>query len=325
MRNLLSIHDFSLLVEKTRQGRLRDILMRMANRRGAARRSWENVVSPIKHWWDIPEVMERWNTMISGAPRVDYLAHFLGARFAGGESRRALSLGCGTGHRELDLARSGAFERIDGVDRSRTRIAYSRQMAHDAGFDATIHYIAGDAMTVELAEDAYDLILCEQFLHHMPRLEAMLSRVRAFMKPDGFFIFNEFVGPSRFQWTARQLDAVNLMLGELPERYRVRWKSGTIKRKIHRPGELAMMLYDPTEAVKSAMIIPLIRDMFDIVEIKGYGGSVLQLLFSDIAANFRSRDPETQGYIRRCFEFEDGLLRRGEIAHDFAAGLCRRR
>ena len=85
-----------------------------------------------------------------------------------------------------------------------------------------------------------------------------------------------------------------------------------------------MMLHDPTEAVESSKIIPLVREMFETVEIKGYGGSVLQLLFSDIALNFRSKDSETQGYLKRCFAFEDDLLERGELAHDFAVGICKR-
>lgn len=323
--NLVNVHDFSLLVEKARQGRLREIVARAVNRRGASRRSWESVEGPLKNWWDIPEVMARWNEMVTGDSRVDYLARVLGERFAGARSMRALSLGCGTGHRELDLARSGVFDRIDAVDRSRSRIEYARRRAREAGLGDAIAYAVGDAESFESPEGAYDLVLCEQFLHHVARLEAMLARVRGLMKPGGLFLFNEFIGPSRFQWTGRQLDAVNDLLGELPERYRVRWKSGTVKRAVHRPGRLAMALHDPTEAVRSAEIVPLVREMFEIVEIRGYGGSVLQLLFSDIASNFLSKDPETREHLERCFAFEDGLLERGELPHDFAVGLCGRR
>ena len=57
------------------------------------------------------------------------------------------------------------------------------------------------------------------------------------------------------------------------------------------------------------------------VELKGCGGAVLQPLFSDIAFNFLSKDPETEGYLRRFFKLENSFLVRGEITHDFVVGV----
>ena len=86
-----------------------------------------------------------------------------------------------------------------------------------------------------------------------------------------------------------------------------------------------MILWDPSEAVESHRIIPLIREIFDIVEIKGYGGTVLHPLFSDIAQNFLSKDSETQHLLRMCFRVEDRLISSGELPSDFVVGICRRR
>jgi ubiquinone/menaquinone biosynthesis C-methylase UbiE len=318
--NLVNVHDASLLVEKARQGRLGEIARRIASR-GA---SWDHVAYPLRNWWDIPEVMERWNAMISGDPNVDYCAYFLGKHVRDAGALTALSLGSGTGNREIELARSGRFRRIDAVDRSRARIAYSRERAAEAGFSGTIDYIEADAARVALPEGSYDLVIAEQFLHHVSPLEGMLGRIRAFLKPEGFFMFNEYVGPSRFQWTEAQLAAVNELLARLPARYRVRWKSGSVKRRVHRPGRLAMMLYDPTEAVESSRIVALIGKTFDVVETKGYGGTVLQLLFSDIAANFLGGDPETKRLLAMCFAAEDELLRSLASQSDFLVGICRK-
>jgi ubiquinone/menaquinone biosynthesis C-methylase UbiE len=317
--NLVNVHDLSLLAEKARQGRLGEIASRIASR-GA---SWNHVEYPLRNWWDIPEVMKRWNVMISGDPDVDYCAFFLRRHFRETGAMTALSLGSGTGNREIELARSGRFGRIDAVERSRARIAYSRERADEAGFSGTINYIEADAASVALPEPSYDLVIAEQFLHHVSPLERMLERIRAFLKPEGFFVFNEFVGPSRFQWTDAQLAAVNGLLARLPERYRIRWKSGSVKRNVHRPGRLAMMMYDPTEAVESSRIVPLLGKTFDVVETKGYGGTVLQLLFSDIAANFLGGDPETKRLLDMCFAAEDELLRTSAPGSDFLVGICR--
>jgi SAM-dependent methyltransferase len=319
LSNLVNIHDLSLFVEKARQGRLREIVSRAARRGG----SWNHTAYPIKNWWDIPDVMERWNTMISGDSKIDYCEYFLRRFFPGRREMHALSLGSGTGFREIELAKTGVFELIDAVEKAHARIEYSRARAARAGFSGMIKYVEADAADVTVPRGAYDLVIAEQFLHHISPLGPMLGRIRSFLKPTGFFVFNEFVGPSRFQWTDEQLDAVNDLLSRLPEKYRIRWKGGSVKRAVHRPGRLAVLLYDPTEAVESSRILPLLHRTFDVLETKGYGGTVLQLLFSDIAGNFLSDDPETKHLLAMCFAREDELIRRGSLGSDFAVGICR--
>jgi SAM-dependent methyltransferase len=322
--NWISIYDLSLFIEKVRQGRFADVASRVA-RGGAHGGSWSHVDYPPKNWWDIPEVMERWNLMISGDARVDYVAYFLGAHAAGRRAMRALSLGSGTGSREIGLARTGAFARIDGVDSSRARVAYAAGRSREAGFDGVVSYVAADAARAGLAPGSYDVVIAEQFLHHVSPLAPMLARIRELLGPGGLFIFNEYVGPARFQWTEAQLAAVNALLAELPARYRARWKSGTLKRRMHPPGKLAVALYDRTEARDSSSILPRVREAFDVIELKGYGGAVLQPLFSDIAFNFLAKDRETARWLERCFETEDALLVRGDVSHDFVVGIARSR
>ncbi len=323
--NLVSPHDFTLLAEKIRQGRFADIVSRIVRGTSGAGRSWDHLEYPPKNWWDIPAVMERWNVMISGDARVDYVDHFMARHLAGRRAMRALSLGSGTGAREIALARTGAFSRIDGVDASKARIAYAERRARDAGVGGIVGYEAGDAARLDSGRGPYDVIIAEQFLHHVSPLAPALSRIGALLGPGGFFMFNEFVGPSRFQWTDAQLAAVDALLAELPPKCRRRWKSGTLKRRVHRPGRLAVRLYDPTEAVESSRIVPLVRETFDVVELRGYGGAVLQLLFADIAHHFLTRDAGTAALLARCFEYEDRLLARGAIVHDFVVGICARR
>lgn len=322
--SLLTIHDIDIVVEKARQGRLGDMLARAAPRRGSRGGSWDHVAHPLKNWWDIPAVMERWNRMTTGDAAVEYASHAIGRLFAGRTALRALSLGCGTGARELALARGGAFMWIDAIDLSRARIEYSRCRAEETGLAGIVSYRVGDAATVDLPRESYDLVVAEQFLHHVDRLDEMLDRVRSFLAPGGIFLFNEYVGPDRWQWTDAQLAAVNALLAEIPESRRRRWGSGTVKRVVRRPGTLLMRLYDRTEAASSSRILPALRRAFDVVETRGYGGAVLQPLFSDIAFHFLGNDEETRAILRRCFEREDELLASGAVGHDYVVGVCER-
>ncbi|HUV36886.1 MAG TPA: class I SAM-dependent methyltransferase [Patescibacteria group bacterium] len=324
--NLANIHDIPLLIEKIRQGRFTNILSRIVSRRGDwTFKTWDHLEYAPKNWWDIPDVMRRWNRMISGDPDVDYFSYFMNRFYAGKSSLRALSLGCGTGHRELDLAALDQFSRIDAIDRSEKRIAHARAKARERGYDQLIRYQAGDVFSMELCDSCYDLVIVEQSLHHFSPLETILRMIGHCLSQDGFLLFNEFTGPSRFQWTDKQIEAVNGLLSLLPERYRIRWKSRTLKRRVHRPGRLGMILYDSTEAVESSRILPHIHKLFDVVELAGYGGTVLQLLFNDIAHNFLSNDNETKRLLALCFDAEDELLESGQLESDFIVGICRKR
>jgi SAM-dependent methyltransferase len=321
--NLLNIHDISALAEKLRQGRARDMLARIFRRRADA--PWERTECPERHWWEIPAVRERWKLMMTGDTDTDYFTYFHRRHIGGDKGLVALALGCGTGHNELELASRGYFESIDAYDLSPARIEHAREAAAAVSHGSIVHYDVGDVFSVALPRRAYDVVMVRQSLHHFSPLERALERIVDALEPDGWFVFDEFVGPSRFQWTEAQLEAVNDLLARIPERYRIRWKSGTVKRRVHRPGRLGMMLYDSTEAAESSRILPLVEQMMRVAEIRGYGGNVLQLLFKDIAHNFMGDDDETKGLLRMCFEAEDRMLAATGVRDDFAAGICRRR
>ena len=321
--NLFNAHDVSALAEKARQGRAGALFGRLFRVRSGG--IWEHTECPERHWWEIPEVRARWNLMITGDVNTDYFTYFHSRHIGAGRRLEGLALGCGTGHNELELASLGYFKSIDAYDLSPARIEQARERAAAVSHGKIVDYAVGDVFSVELPQDAYDMIIVRQSLHHFSPLESALERIVGALKPGGWFVFNEFVGPSRFQWTDAQLDAVNDLLARLPERCRIRWKSGTVKRRVHRPGRLSMMLYDSTEAAESSRILPIVGRMMRVVEIRGFGGNLLQLLFKDIAHNFMRDDDETRQLLRICFEAEDELLSADGVYDDFAAGICSRR
>ena len=323
--NLINLHDATIVVEKMRQGAAVNLLRRALPLLGRGSGLWDRVVLPLKNWWDIPRVMERWNIMVSGDPKVDYLHYYAGKYLKGKCELVALTVGSGTGHRELEMEKLGVFSRIDGIDVSRTRVEYAKEKAREAGVEEKVKYMVGDIFDVELGEGEYDLVLVEQTLHHLSPLEVALDRISGFLKSGGFLLLNEYVGPSRFQWTNLQLEVVNALLTILPEKYRKRWRSGTLKKKEYRTGKALMWLYDRTEAVESDRIMGLMEERFEPVEKKGYGGTVLMALFRDIAQNFLSPDSDTEKWLDICFFVEDFFLENGLLEHDFMTGIYRKR
>ena len=128
------------------------------------------------------------------------------------------------------------------------------------------------------------------------------------MKKEGYLIIFEYAGPQRLQWTKSQLDFSNKLLNEIPEKYKIRLNSNSIKRRIYRPGLWRMLLVDASEAIDSESIIPSIHKHFKIIEEKKIGWDILHLLFKDIAHNFLNKDEETQLLLSYLFEQEDKYL-----------------
>ena len=75
---------------------------------------------------------------------------------------------------------------------------------------------------------------------------------------------------------------------------------------------------DPSEAVRSSEIVPLLSRYFRVVEFTGYGGSLLHDLLLDIAGNFTEENSGSLDHLKRLFELEDDLLASGRLSHDFA-------
>jgi 2-polyprenyl-3-methyl-5-hydroxy-6-metoxy-1,4-benzoquinol methylase len=324
--NYINIYDFLDVFMRIRQGRVRSILAKFAGAgKGRVAESWSHTQSRMANWWDIPMVRRRWNELISGDPRVDHYEYVSRNYLAGVDGLRGLSLGCGTGERELRWAKLGHFELIDAVDLSETRIAYAREQAKDNGYSDILRYQVCDVAGMEAPAERYDVIIVEQSLHHFSPLREILERVDSMLADDGLFILDEYVGPTRFQWTARQLELANALLKILPVEYRRIVGTKMIKRNVHRPGKLRMILSDPSEAVESGRIRPLLRELFAVVEEREYGGTLLQLLLADIAKNFVGDTQEDQRLLNLCFDVEDTFLKTGEIESNFCFFVCRKK
>jgi hypothetical protein len=82
---------------------------------------------------------------------------------------------------------------------------------------------------------------------------------------------------------------------------------------------------DPSEAIRSAEIVPLLSRHFDVVEKNGWGGSLLHLLLEGIAGNFDERNPGSLAYLQGLFDLEDRLIAEGVLEDDFATIIARRR
>ena len=289
------------------------------------RRTVDTYSRPAKddQWWSIPAVQRRWNRLVTGDPGLDHY-QWIADRHLRRGGLCALSVGCGEGARELRWARTGRFRRVLGIDLSPYAIASARRAAAAAGLADVVQFEVGDLADPRVGGDAaFDVVIGEHSIHHLSPLRAVLQSLRQRLVPGGLVLVDEFVGPTKFQGTDAQLGWINRLLPQLPERLRVR-QDGSTKRREHRPSRPYMLLNDPSEAVESAAIVPLLDELFERVEFRPYGGAILHMLLSKIGHHFVDDDAEAMAWLARLAAIEDDCMARGELPSDFAVGVWRR-
>jgi 2-polyprenyl-3-methyl-5-hydroxy-6-metoxy-1,4-benzoquinol methylase len=279
------------------------------------------------HWNQHPRVRERLNVLVSGHPQKDRFQYFLEKYVPqpDGRSRglHVLTLGCGDGEFERGLAQYGLASVHEAVDLSDGAIERAIQLARTEGL-SHIHYRVDDLDSLELPPNTYHVIFGISSIHHVAQLEHLFLQVALALKPGGYLFLDEFIGPSRFQWSDTQLDLINDQIAALPERFKRSLTGGGSKGPVWRHSLEEMNEVDPSEAVRSAEILPVLKRYVDILEVRGYGGSLLHLLLEDIAGNFDLDDREAMAYLDALFQLEDALIASGTLQHDFAIVIARK-
>jgi len=273
----------------------------------------------LKGWldWEFIEV-EHIRPQVSGDRGVYYLQYFFSRHLPTMPVGRALSLGCGGGNLERALIHLKAAEHIDAYDVSPESIRLAKELADREGVGSRISYKCEDINKIALERGVYDFAIAKMSLHHFEGLEHVYDQLRGALKPGGVFVFNEFVGPSRFQWTDLQLEHANRLLDLLPEKNR--WSDCLCARleKITRPTIEEMIGMDPTEAVRSADIVSALGGYFEILEKKDYGGTILHLLLNHVMASFDLNEESQIALLRFIFLYETTLIEQGVLQSDFS-------
>ncbi len=276
------------------------------------------------NWLESPLVQHGCvNPRISGRAEVNWLEWAVRNHLPR-DLRAACTLGCGGGGLERHARWLGVGVPFDAFDISPGAVAVAARQAQEEGL-RDLHYRAVDLDAHAFPEGAYDVVFGSMSLHHLHRLDDVLRGVRRALRPGGVLIWNEYIGPKRFQWTLRQLDLCNALLATLPERLRADPRHGGRVKTAHRRPTLAEMdAIDPSEAARSDEIVGWCEELFEPVVRVDYGGTLLHLALDGIVGNFALERPDDVAHLRRLFDFEAACLRSGVLGSDFGVGVYRR-
>jgi len=172
----------------------------------------------IHNWLDHP-TLQRFhiNQIISDDPDIDWLTYSF-RDFIKEEKETGLILGCGDGGLERHAAALSICREYDAIDISAEALAVAKAKAAELGLK-NVNYRQGDLNLTTLEREKYDVVFSSMTLHHVENLKHLLEEVNSSLKSQGIFFVYEYVGPSRFQWTERQLTIMNDLLAIMPNRH----------------------------------------------------------------------------------------------------------
>ncbi|MBX3346230.1 MAG: class I SAM-dependent methyltransferase [Nitrospira sp.] len=272
------------------------------------------------YWLNNKLVEESTYRLMTDAP-THWLGWLLHEYFAQRTFERSLSVCCGDGAHEIQLYASGKVRYVSGVDISAGAIAQARARFESAGATQDQYrFEVGDVNNLTV-DGTFDLILSTGALHHTTNLERLLSAVQGALTPDGYFVVVEFIGPDRFQWTDRQIEIANQVLRAIDPAY---LRDGRNTR-FERPTVESMLACDPSEAVRSSEVYPLVKRHFDVRYERWYNGTLLHQLHPLLRtewANQGKRDFDS--IVRLILLLEDLLVKGSLLPSDFVFLICQK-
>ena len=269
-------------------------------------------------WGSLGSVQSNHNYLTTHDPDYYWIDYLRDKYFKNGNAGHTLALGCGAGFIELLFKQRGfVFESITGVDLSEKCIETAKHQALAEGIAPKINYFTADLNRYTPSPKSYNFIFFFHSLHHIHALENILSGCARALLPDGILMVNEFVGPSRFQWTDSQLKAANEVFRIIPEDLRYDLQYHVIKQEITRPSVEEMMRHDPSEAVRSADIETILKKYFVILEEKNWGGTITNLLFANTAGNYDLQNPYHKALTELVIHHENILIANNILPSDF--------
>jgi SAM-dependent methyltransferase len=251
-----------------------------------------------------------------------------------GRPRHILSLCCGFGYLERYLAERDFCDTVEGLDLSPGAIEAAKQSA--AGLRG-VSYRVADLNALRLPRGSCDVVWANGALHHISNLEFAVNQIHKALRPGGMLVACEYVGPKHMNCGPRQRQAINAVMMLLPEHLRGPFKEAPPRRRWPFSSPPAETLpdqwsydasyfrdQDPSEAVRSNEIIPVLRQEFREIEVQPFNGSALQYALSPVFyENFRrARDG---ALLDGLVAIERALITSGELTSDNAVIIAVRR
>ena len=220
--------------------------------------------------------------------------------------KRGLSLACGSGRAERNALAQGICTSFHAIDVAEDAIREARKVATKENLNIT--YEQGDLNTIRLEPESYDLVITQNCLHHVLKLEHLAAEIHRALTPDGALWIQDYVGETQFQYSEKRLEIANAVLKILPEKLRTNRVNDMIIRHRNRPtpGQLP----SPFEAIRSADIMPIFLERFEVLE-KHENGGIMRLVVPLGSRKDYLKNEDTKSIFELLYYLDQTLIREG--------------
>lgn len=240
---------------------------------------------PIFRYWSGCHLAPEAKQVGIDAPESFYLRHILQAGSVDSHALRVLSLGTGAASMEINLARQ---TRAAGVPLRFTCADFNPRLLHQAADAARLAGV-GDCMVFELRDcnrpfalAAQDVIIVNQFFHHVSGLEVFCQSLRESLAPHGLLLTSDVIGRNGHElWPAIEAE-VQKVWSALPPEQRYDRHFGSVQKRYHAVNHAAYS----NEGVRAQDVVACLLSAFDFEVFFTFGGSIVPFVERRIGFNF---------------------------------------
>ncbi len=226
---------------------------------------------------------------------------------------RMVSIGCGNADMEVRLARRlvdcgiTTFT-IECMDINSAMMDRGRELATAAGVMQHLTMIVDD-FNYWRPQTTYDLVLANQCLHHVVKLEHLFAEVKNSLNPDGYFLVSDMIGRNGHQRWPEAMKVVNEFWHELPDNYRH-------NRMLHRH-EPSYINHDCAtegfEGIRAQDIMPLLISNFQFELFIPFANVVYVFIDRPFGHNFNADGEWDRNFIDRVHARDEEGMLSGEL------------
>lgn len=268
-------------------------------------------------WWEFPTIYEHYNHLICGK-YVDGFNKGLIIRLKelGLTFEHGVSVGFGNGQKEFELIKEGIVKKFTLFELSDIRIEMAREQARKLGFEDKVNFVNGDCFNYVFTEKV-DFVHWDNSLHHMFNVDDAVKWSYQILEHEGIFYMNDYVGPTRFQWSDDVLKLCTRIRNVLPDIYLKDPHDPTklIDRTVSPPDAKKIEETDPSEAVDSSRILETVKKYFPNAEVTLTGGTVYHAGLNDILSNIDESDMKDKAILDLLLIIDEFATKSGIESH----------
>jgi ubiquinone/menaquinone biosynthesis C-methylase UbiE len=306
---LITLFDIKEIIVRIWQRGIHSILQKIGSNSKARTQATFDHQYTHANWWLLPQVHACLHKRMHIEPFNHYMLYVKNWYYKTYNTNtvRIVSIGCGNGSQEMQWAAQWPEATIMAYDITPNNIAIANAMAQEKQL-SNIYFETADWYT--LPETTFDIILFHSSLHHLKNMPEVMAKVKRMLSANGIFVIHEYVGPNKNKFETKYIKAVNKLLANTPKQYRKIWNTPFYKSHAGRGGALRMWLNDPSEAIESERILPLIHQNFNAVKEEPLGSNLFVLYLKEIAHHFLNTTHETEAILHKVLNLEAEMIQR---------------